>query len=260
MKKRTVKTNRNNTPDPYKNIPVEKPRQEGYEELRFKCNCKFKNKKQKDLFNSIMDNRITFVRGPAGCGKTYLALYAALETIKNKDFNINQIIITKPILEVTSSKGLGFLPGDLSEKTDVYFAHFYDNLVKIIGADATKFLKETGLVKEVVLNFLRGTTLGRYDEKGNPIGSICLLDEAQNISVHEMKTFISRIGENTKMVIMGDSEQIDLRLYEGEKCGLDDAIDRLYGIDMINLVEFDEEDIVRDPFLIDIMKRYKGAY
>ncbi len=258
-KKRTVaRPQRNITPDPYKNIPAEKPRPEGYGEFRFKCNCKFKNKKQKELFNSIMENRITFVRGPAGCGKTYLALYAALETIKNPDFSINQIVITKPIIEVTSGKGLGFLPGDLSEKTDVYFAHFYDNMVKIIGNDAVKFLKEAGFVKEVVLNYLRGSTLGRYDEKGNPIGSICLLDESQNVSVHEMKTFISRMGENTKMVIMGDSEQIDLRLYEGEKCGLDDAIDRLHGLNMVNLIEFTEDDIVRDPFLIEIMKRYKG--
>lgn len=258
-KKRVVaKPQRNITPDPYKNMPTEKSRPEGYGEFRFKCNLRFKNKKQKELFNSIMDNRITFVRGPAGTGKTIIALYAALETIKNPDFNINQIILTKPIVEITSSKGLGALPGDLKEKTDLYFAHFYDNLTKIIGGDAIKPLKEAGFLKEVVLNYLRGSTLGRYNENGEPVGAICIFDEAQNSTVSEMKTFISRMGEGTKLVIMGDSEQVDLRLYENEKCGLDDAIDRLHGIEMINLIEFNEDEIVRDPFLIEIMKRYKG--
>lgn len=262
MRKQSRKRARSNTPNPYKNAPPEKekPKQEGYGEFRFKVNCKFKNKKQKELFNSIMDNRITFVRGPAGTGKTMLALYAALETIRNPDFRINQIILTKPIVEITSNKGLGALPGDLDEKTNVYFSHFYDNLTKLIGGEAIKFLKEAGLLKEVVLNYIRGITLGRYDVNGDPIGAICIFDEAQNCTVNEMKTFISRMGEGTKLVIMGDSDQIDLRLYEGEKCGLDDVIDRLYGIDMINLIEFTEDEIVRDPFLIEIMKRYKGSY
>lgn len=188
---------------------------------------------------------------------TILALYAALETIKNPAFGINQIILTKPIVEITSNKGLGALPGDLDEKTNVYFSHFYDNLTKLIGPDAIRFLKEAGFIKEIVLNYIRGITLGRYDVNGDPIGAICILDEAQNTTVAEMKTFISRMGEGTKLVIMGDSEQIDLRLYDDEKCGLDDAIDRLYGIDMINLIEFNEDEIVRDPFLIEIMKRYK---
>jgi phosphate starvation-inducible PhoH-like protein len=227
------------------------------EEFNFKTICKFKNKKQKELFNSIMDNRITFVRGCAGTAKTFIALYAALETLKNPVYNISQIVLTKPIVEITSNKGLGALPGDLNEKTSVYFSHFYDNLTKLIGNDAIKFLKDGGFLKEVVLNYIRGITLGRYDQYGNPIGVIAILDEAQNTTASEIKTFISRMGEGTKLVIIGDSDQIDLRLYENEKCGLDDAIDRLYNIDMINLIEFTEDEIVRDPFLIEIMKRYK---
>ena len=615
-KRAPVRPSRNITPDPYKDMP---PKAEGYGEFRFKCNLRFKNKKQKELFNSIMENRITFVRGPAGTAKTYISLYAALETIKNPDFNINQIVLTKPVVEITTSKGLGALPGcqpfwckvltpngwkkmgdlnvgdvvyasdgteaviesvylpgnrdvfeiktnngqktytcdqhiwearetnhgrrfnkpklystsyikdnilnkygkprfgiprnklinfsekdlivhpyilgcllgdgslkensivfcntdqdiidrfkfliekmnnlklkfqgnisynisqidiktklssenkllglkhnnlikenlcklnllntksntkfipdiykyssidqrieilrglldtdgtiknngdigftttseilandvieivrslggragvyvrnrigekslcnnriietklisyevninidfnpffckrkadkfiinrkkhntfinsiikvgnepvkcikishpshlyitddfivthnTLEEKTDVYFSHFYDNLVKLVGSDTIKFLKEKGFIKEVVLNYIRGATIGRYDEHGNPIGSIVIFDESQNCTISEMKTLISRMGENTKLVILGDSDQIDLRLYEGEKCGLDDAIDRLHGIEMINLIEFNEDEIVRDPFLIEIMKRYKG--
>lgn len=238
-----------------------KPTPSGFEKpvdhFGFKVNCKFKNKKQKELYNTILENRITFVRGPAGTAKTFVSLYAALEIIKNGTYNINQIILTKPIVEITSSKGLGALPGDVSEKTNVYFSHFYDNLVKLIGNDAIKFLKTGNHIKELTLNYLRGITLGKYDENGNPIGAICIFDESQNCTPNEMKTFISRMGENTKLVIIGDSDQIDLKLKKDEKCGLDDAIDRLYGIDLISLIEFDEEDIVRDPFLIEIMKRYK---
>lgn len=240
-------------PRPSKPTGFEKPA----EDFRFKVNCKFKNKKQKELYNTILDNRITFVRGVAGTGKTYVALYAALDILKNEAYNIDQLILTKPIVEITNSRGLGALPGDVGEKTNVYFAHFYDNLSKLIGDDATKWLKSNGHIKESTLNYLRGITLGKYDSEGNPIGAVCIFDEAQNCTANEMKTFISRMGENTKLIIMGDSDQIDLKLKRDEKCGLDDAIDRLYGIDLISLVEFTEEDIVRDPFLIEIMKRYK---
>ncbi len=226
--------------------------------FKFSINCKFKNKKQKILFDSIMDNRITFVRGPAGCGKTFLALVAALASIKMPKYNINKIVLIKPIVEITTNKGLGALPGELDEKIAVYFSHFYDNLSKLISQEALKFLKESGYITDVVLNYMRGTTFGKYDADGNPIGQICIFDEAQNSTVAEMKTFISRMGENSKLVIMGDPDQIDLKLMYGEMCGLNDAINRLHDLESIALVEFDEDDIVRDPFLIEIMKRYKN--
>lgn len=227
--------------------------------LQFKINCKFKNKKQKDMRDTIMSNRITFVRGTAGTGKTLISLLAALECVKDKSINIDQIVLTKPIVEITSTKGLGALPGDINEKTLSYYTHFYDNLAKLIGSEATKYLKLNSVIKETVLNYLRGSTFGRWDSNGNPIGSFCIFDEAQNCSIVEMKTFISRMGEQSKLVIMGDSDQIDLKLNRGEKCGLDDAWDRLQGVDGIGFVEFTEDDIVRDPFLIEIMKRYKTS-
>jgi phosphate starvation-inducible PhoH-like protein len=227
--------------------------------LQFKINCKFKNKKQKDMRDTIMSNRITFVRGAAGTGKTLISLLTALECVKDKSINIDQIVLTKPIVEITSTKGLGALPGDINEKTLSYYTHFYDNLAKLIGSEATKYLKLNNVIKETVLNYLRGSTFGRWDSNGNPIGSFCIFDEAQNCSVVEMKTFISRMGEQSKLVIMGDSDQIDLKLNRGEKCGLDDAWDRLQGVDGIGFVEFTEDDIVRDPFLIEIMKRYKTS-
>jgi phosphate starvation-inducible protein PhoH and related proteins len=226
--------------------------------LQFSINCKFKNTRQKEMYNTIMSNRITFVRGAAGTGKTIISLLTALKCVKDSNVNIDQIILTKPIVEITSTKGLGALPGDINEKTLSYYTHFYDNLIKLIGNEATKYLKNNEVIKETVLNYLRGSTFGRWDSNGNPIGSFCIFDEAQNCSIVEMKTFISRMGEESKLVIMGDSDQVDLKLNKGEKCGLDDAWDRLQGIDGIGFVEFTEDDIVRDPFLIEIMKRYKN--
>jgi phosphate starvation-inducible protein PhoH and related proteins len=225
----------------------------------FKINCKFKNKKQKQMYETILNNRITFVRGSAGTGKTLISLLTALECIKNKNININQIVLTKPIVEISTSRGIGAIPGDITEKTLSYYTHFYDTLIKIIGSESTKNLKSNGVIKETILNFLRGSTFGKWDENGKPVGSFCIFDEAQNSSIVEMKTFISRMGEESKLVIMGDSDQIDLKLSKGEKCGLDDAWDRLQGIEGIGFVEFTEDDIVRDPFLIEIMKRYKKS-
>lgn len=227
--------------------------------FQFKINSKFKNKKQKDLYNSILENRITFARGAAGTGKTIVSLMAGLECIKNKDININQIMLTKPIVEITSQRnGIGSLPGDINEKTLAYYTHFYDNLIKIVGTYQTKYLKQNGFIKETILNYLRGSTFGQYTSDGKSIGSFCIFDESQNCTITEMKTFISRMGEDSKLVILGDTDQIDLKLQKGEKCGLEDAFDRLGGIPGISFIEFTEDEIVRDPFLIEIMKRYKN--
>lgn len=224
--------------------------------MQFKVNFKFKNKKQKDMYNTILANRITFVRGVAGTGKTMVALMTALEVIKSPDININHIILTKPIIE-TSSTSIGALPGTVDEKIFSHYTHFYDNLEKMIGHQPTKYLKESGIIKESILNFMRGNTFGKWDSEGNPLGAFCVLDEAQNSTPGQMKTFISRMGEQSKLIIMGDIDQIDIRLKNGEMNGLSDAIDRLVGMDGIGFVEFTEDDIVRDPFLIEIMKRYK---
>jgi phosphate starvation-inducible PhoH-like protein len=223
----------------------------------FKINCKFKNKKQREMYDAILKNRITFVSGPAGTGKTLVSLMAGLECIKNPNINISQLVMVKPIVEITSQKGLGALPGDLEAKVFMFFTSFYDNLIKIIGNETTKYLKESGVIKDTVLNYLRGSTFGRYTAEGKPIGSFCIFDETQNCTVTEMKTFISRMGEESKLVIMGDIEQTDLKLGHNEISGLEDSLNRLRDIEGIGFVEFTEDDIVRDPFLIEIMKRYK---
>ena len=188
---------------------------------------------------------------------TLVSLMAGLECVKNPDINISQIVMVKPIVEITSQKGLGALPGGLEDKTFLYFTSFYDNLTKIIGNETTKYLKDNGVIKDTVLNYLRGSTFGKYTAEGKPIGSFCIFDETQNCTETEMKTFISRMGEETKLVIMGDIDQTDLKLGYNEISGLEDGLKRLKDIQGIGFIEFTEDDIVRDPFLIEIMKRYR---
>ena len=211
---------------------------------------------QEEALAILCSGKLALLTGAAGTGKTLISLMAGLDCLKEKSKNIGQIILTKPIVEI--GKSLGAMPGDLTEKTLQYFTHFYDNLIKIVGSYQTKYLKENGFIKETVLNFVRGSTFGQYNSDGQPVGSFCIFDESQNCTVTEMKTFISRMGENSKLVILGDIDQIDLKLQKGERCGLEDAIARLKGIQGIGFVEFTEDEIVRDPFLIEIMKRYKG--
>lgn len=223
--------------------------------IKIKNYIKFKNKKQKELYDKIINNRIVFVKGVAGTGKTLITLMAAIECLKNQELKINKILLSKPIVE--ASTNMGFLPGTVSEKIFQYFFSFYDNLKKIIGDSQTKFLKQSGIISESPLNFMRGNTFGSLDLEGNPIGTFCILDEAQNATVKDVKLFISRNGENSKLVIMGDTDQTDLKLRQGEETSLDDAFKRFQGIDGIAFVEFTEDEIVRDPFLIEIMKRYR---
>lgn len=219
---------------------------------------KFKSKKQKTFFDKIMDkdNRIIFAKGSPGSGKTFISLMAGLKMIKDpSELNINKILLSKVIVPV--GRDIGHLKGDLHDKTSPYFESFWSNIEKIVGNETSKGLREQKIVEETIVNFVRGATFGSYDHNGNPIGTLAILDEAQNTTVHEMKTFISRMGENTKLVILGDAEQIDIKLPRGEKNGLDDAFERFSGLNGIEFVEFTEDDIVRDPFLIDVMKRYK---
>jgi phosphate starvation-inducible protein PhoH and related proteins len=220
----------------------------------YRLDAKFKNKKQKYLYDTIEDNRITFVKGSAGTGKTFITILAALKTLKLAQSNISNIILSKPIIEAAQS--IGFLPGSVEEKIEAYMQSFYDNFHKLIGSDYTKMLKEAKIVSHAPLNYLRGNTFGTVDSFGNPFGSFCILDEAQNVTVKEMKLFISRMGENSKLVILGDSDQSDLK--QNVKNGLDDAFERFSDLDGIGFVEFTDEDIVRDPFLVEIMKRYRS--
>lgn len=223
--------------------------------LDFKIRCKFRNQKQKEMAETIKNNRLIFVSGPPGTGKTLIALKTGLELIKDSEVPIESIILTTPIVNV--GKDIGFLPGDLDMKITNYFGHFYSNIDKLVGKDVTKFLSKSNIVSQKIINFMRGDTFGRYDDNGNAIGEFCILDEGQNMSAQEIKTFISRIGENSKIVILYDPEQSDVVWKRNEINGADDAVNRLKGLDNVGFIQFTEDEIVRDPFLIDIMKRYR---
>ena len=224
--------------------------------LNFKIKSKFKSKKQKDLAETIIKNRITFVTGSPGTGKTFISLKTGLELLKDNKNIIGSILLTTPIIEV-SPKSIGALPGDLDMKINHYFEHFYDNLEKMVDRRVVGFLRGSELIRDKIVNFIRGATFGDVDNLGNPVGTFCILDEAQNLTKMELKTYISRLGEGSKMVILGDTEQCDIRLPKGEKNALEDAVERFRGMEGVGLVEFTEDDIVRDPFLVDIMKRYR---
>lgn len=224
--------------------------------LNFRIKSKFKSKKQKELSESIIKNRIVFVTGSPGTGKSYIALKTGLEILKNDKYKIGDMLLTTPIIEV-SPKSIGALPGDLDMKIYQYFQHFYDNIDKLVGRDITKFLRGSGIINDRIVNFIRGATFGKTDDDNNPIGTFCIMDEAQNLTKSEMKAYISRLGENSKMVILGDLDQCDLNLKSNEKNALEDAIDRLKDIEGVGYVEFTDDEIVRDPFLIDIMKAYR---
>ena len=225
--------------------------------LNYKINIKCKNEKQKYFLKSIKDpnTRIIFVRGSAGTGKTLISLYGALHCLKNPDYNIGKILISKII--IPAARDIGYLKGELEEKIAPYFEAYWNNIQKLVGQSYSKMLKDNELVKESLVNFVRGDTFGTWDENNNPIGEIAIMDEAQNTNVTELKTFISRMGEESKLIIMGDNDQVDIKLKKGEQTGLDDAFERFKEIDGIEFVEFTEDDIVRDPFLIQVMKCYE---
>lgn len=206
-----------------------------------------KNQKQRDLIKKIHNNKIVFVSGPAGSGKTIMALKASLECLKKKSFKLKEILITKPVIEAAGS--LGFLPGSKEEKVEPYMHSFYSNLHKLIGKTETHKLLKNNIIKTVPLNYMRGSTFSE---------SIAILDEAQNTTISEMKLFLSRLGEGSKLIVMGDIDQTDLKLKNNEITGLQDAFTRLQGVEGVDFVEFTEDDIVRSSILIEIMKRYKN--
>jgi phosphate starvation-inducible PhoH-like protein len=194
-------------------------------DLNFKIKAKFRSKKQKEMSEIIKKNRITFVIGSPGTGKSFVALKTGLELLKKDEYEIGDILLTTPIIEV-SPKSIGALPGDLEMKINNYFQHFYDNLEKMLDKKPLIFLRNSGLITNKIVNFIRGATFGKMDEDGNPIGTFCILDEAQNLTQMELKTYISRLGENSKMVILGDIDQCDIKLKSDEVNALEDAIER----------------------------------
>lgn len=199
---------------------------------------------QKKYCKAISDNVITFGVGPAGTGKTYLAVAMAVTAFRSKQ--INRIILTRPAVE--AGEKLGFLPGDLQSKVDPYLRPLYDALFDMLGAETYQKYVEKGNIEVAPLAYMRGRTLD---------DSFIILDEAQNTTKEQMKMFLTRLGFNSKMVITGDITQIDLP--SGAKSGLKDCLRILKGIDDIAQCRFNEKDVVRHRLVQDIIKAYEKS-
>ena len=196
---------------------------------------------QKKYVDAIDKNTIVFGIGPAGTGKTYLAVAKAVTALRSKE--VSRIILTRPAVE--AGEKLGFLPGDLQSKVDPYLRPLYDALFDMLGAETYQKYVERGNIEVAPLAYMRGRTLD---------DSFIILDEAQNTTCEQMKMFLTRLGFNSKMVITGDITQIDLP--RGAKSGLKDCIKILKNIDGIGCCRFDEKDVVRHKLVQDIIKAY----
>jgi len=196
---------------------------------------------QRKLVLTARENDLVFAIGPAGTGKTYMAVALAVKALKNKE--VKKIIITSPAVE--AGENLGFLPGDLKEKIDPYLRPIYDALDDMIPAEKLKYYYENRILEVAPLAYMRGRTLSN---------AFILLDEAQNTTVMQMKMFLTRMGNNSKMIVTGDKSQIDLP--GQQKSGLIDAVDRLNNIDGIGIVELSAKDVMRHKLVARIISAY----
>ena len=199
---------------------------------------------QKKYEDMIRNNTITFGIGPAGTGKTYLAMAMAITAFKNNE--VNRIIMTRPAIE--AGEKLGFLPGDLQQKVDPYLRPLYDALFEIMGADAYARNMERGLLEVAPLAYMRGRTLDN---------AFIVLDEAQNTTPEQMKMFLTRIGYGSKAVVTGDLTQIDLG--DGKRSGLTDAVQILKDVDDLGIITLTNKDVVRHPLVQKIITAYEKA-
>ncbi|MDE6667749.1 MAG: PhoH family protein [Clostridia bacterium] len=196
---------------------------------------------QKTYVDCIKKDAITFGVGPAGTGKTYLAVCLAVQAYKQKQ--ADKIILTRPAVE--AGEKLGFLPGDLQTKVDPYLRPLYDALEEMLGSEAYLKLMERGTIEVAPLAYMRGRTLSN---------AFIILDEAQNTTREQMKMFLTRLGDNSKMVVTGDITQIDLP--DGKKSGLEHAVSVLKDVDGISVVQLSDKDVVRNPLVMQIVKAY----
>ncbi|MBQ8181697.1 MAG: PhoH family protein [Ruminococcus sp.] len=197
---------------------------------------------QKKYVDAIKDNTIIIGIGPAGTGKTYLAVAMAVKAFR--EHKVRKIILTRPAVE--AGEKLGFLPGDLQDKVDPYLRPLYDALYDLFGAESFARYMEKGIIEVAPLAYMRGRTL---DE------AFIILDEAQNTTSEQIKMFLTRLGNESKMVITGDITQIDLP--DKKKSGLVEAVKVLRGIDDIFIHKFSEKDVVRHRLVQDIIKAYE---
>lgn len=197
---------------------------------------------QKVYVDSVRNHDVVFGIGPAGTGKTFLSVTLAVTALKRGQ--VKRIILTRPAVEAGES--LGFLPGDLKEKVDPYLRPVYDALYQILGKDQTTRLMEREIIEIAPLAYMRGRTLD---------DAFVILDEAQNTTIMQMKMFLTRLGFNSKMIVNGDTSQIDLP--RNSHSGLLDAIDKLKTIRQIDFVYLSAKDVVRHPVVAEIIRAYE---
>ena len=207
----------------------------------------YKNSAQKRFYETITKKDITFCIGPAGCGKTYLSVHRALRELGDKESKIDGIVIVKPLVEAAGEK-IGYLPGDVEEKTAPFMMSFYYNMEQIIGKQRLQVLKDSNVIQVIPLAFMRGITLAN---------KFVILDEAQNATPEQIKMFVTRIGEYSKYIITGDLEQSDIQKH---KSGLEDAIKRFAGVHGVGLASFKEKDVVRHSLVRRLLKRYHDTF
>lgn len=201
-----------------------------------------KNIGQSHYITAVRRHDVVFGIGPAGTGKTFLAVVLAIAELKKG--TVEKIILTRPAVE--AGEKLGFLPGDLKEKVDPYLRPVYDALYQIFGVDHTNRLMERGVIEIAPLAYMRGRTLEN---------AFVILDEAQNTTIAQMKMFLTRLGFHSKMIVNGDASQIDLP--RGVTSGLIHAQQTLQGIKQIDFVHFDAADVVRHPVVAEIIRAYE---
>ena len=197
---------------------------------------------QKHYVDAIRDNTVTFAIGPAGTGKTYLAMAMAVVALKAKE--VERIVLTRPAVE--AGEKLGFLPGDMTQKVDPYLRPLYDALHELMGADSYLRLAERGTVEVAPLAFMRGRTLS---------DAFIILDEAQNATSEQMKMFLTRLGANSRCIVTGDVSQTDLP--KDKKSGLVEAVNVLRNVEGVAIVELTARDVVRHELVQRIVQAYE---
>ncbi len=197
---------------------------------------------QRTYVDAIKKHGVTFGIGPAGTGKTYLAVCLAVQAYKQKQ--VDKIILTRPAVE--AGEKLGFLPGDLQTKVDPYLRPLYDALEEMLGAETYLKLMERGTIEVAPLAYMRGRTLSN---------AFIILDEAQNATREQMKMFLTRLGDGSKMVVTGDVTQIDLP--DGKMSGLEHAARVLKDVEGVSVIYLNDKDVVRNPLVMSIVRAYE---